>query len=318
MPHHSRGYSFCLILCRGDFSQRGYNLSMTEHLLPSQNQLGEGPLWDHRQQTLYWVDIARSMVLSYHPASGERSIFVFNEKMTALGLRARGGFVAAVRNGFAFWNGDSVELDSAAPVEDEPPDNRFNDGAVDPGGRFWAGTMFAGPVLQPVSPGSLYRLDAALSVKCMQGGLTISNGIGWSPDNRTMYLTDTLRRLIYSYEFDLSSGEIANRRIFTTVPEEAGVPDGLTVDSEGCLWSACWGGWRLRRYDPQGSLEREVRLPVECPTSCTFGGESLNVLYITSAWIDLYPAQRKQQPWAGDVFCLEPGVKGLPANLFAG
>ena len=183
---------------------------------------------------------------------------------------------------------------------------------MDRRGRFWAGT------LAPGATSSLYRLDPDLTVHTMETGITASNGIGWSPDNRTMYFTDTRRKTIYAYDFDAATGSIGNRRPLIFTPEEDGVPDGLTVDSEGFIWSARWGGWKVSRYDPSGKLEREVRLPVQYPTSCAFGGDRLDELYVTSARTRVSEEQIHDQPFAGDLLRLRTGIRGLPEPKFAG
>ncbi|HEV2579310.1 MAG TPA: SMP-30/gluconolactonase/LRE family protein, partial [Ktedonobacteraceae bacterium] len=166
--------------------------------------------------------------------------------------------------------------------------------------------------------GSLYRLDPDHSLHVMETNIRISNGIGWSPDRRLMYFTDSPLRMIYVYDFDAASGALENRRPFVHTPTEKGVPDGLTVDSEGFIWSACWGGWKITRYDPAGKVERVLQLPVQYPTSCAFGGASLDELFITSAWTALSEEKRRQQPLAGDLFRADVGVKGLEEPKFAG
>jgi sugar lactone lactonase YvrE len=146
----------------------------------------------------------------------------------------------------------------------------------------------------------------------MESGITISNGLGWSPDNRIFYYTDTPIRSIYAYDFDADTGAIHNRRVFAQIPEDPkeGTPDGLAVDQEGCIWSARWGGWKISRYDPDGKLERVISMPVEFPTSCVFGGEDLSDLYITSAWTELGEQGKERQPWAGDIFRLHTDIRG--------
>jgi sugar lactone lactonase YvrE len=152
----------------------------------------------------------------------------------------------------------------------------------------------------------------------MATGLTISNGIGWSPNGKTMYLTDTGKQVIYAYDFDPETGSIDNRRDFVRTVGEEGFPDGLTVDAEGFIWSGFYGGWRVVRYDPEGKKEREVRLPVTNVTACTFGGPDLTDLYITTAWSGLNDEQRREQPLAGDLFLLHTDVKGQPQVKFRG
>jgi sugar lactone lactonase YvrE len=293
-------------------------MSDVEHILASQNKLGEGPIWNKEEQALYWVDIHQQRAERFQPDTGQRNHFSFSQVVTALALRARGGFVTATSNGFAFWDGRSNNLETLADPEADKPHNRFNDGTVDPGGRFWAGTMYDGPETKEPPEGRLYRLDPNGQVQTMETGLTICNGIGWSPDKKRMYFTDTLRCLIYTYDFDLETGRITNRRPFVDSTDQPGFPDGLTVDSQGFVWSARWGGWKVIRYDPAGVVDRELSLPVECPTSCTFGGQDLTDLYITSAWTALTESQRKEQPQAGDLFRLRLDVKGMAETPFAG
>jgi sugar lactone lactonase YvrE len=150
----------------------------------------------------------------------------------------------------------------------------------------------------------------------MERNIGISNGLGWSPDDRLMYFTDTLARTIYVYDFDVDEGVIRNRRVFAQSPDNMGVPDGLAVDSEGFVWSAQWDGWQVIRYSPKGTIDRIVSLPVPRPTSCTFGGPDLSTLYVTSARIRLSGSQLAEAPLSGSVFAYESGVRGLPDNIF--
>jgi sugar lactone lactonase YvrE len=291
---------------------------LIETAFASQNKLGEGPIWDPAEQALYWLDIHQHWVERLEPASGLHNTIPLDLAVTVLGLRLSGGFVFASNRGFGFWDGFSRKASLVRHPEADQPYNRFNDGAVDPGGRFWAGTMYEGPATESPTEGRLYRFDPDQSTRVMERGLTICNGIGWSPDHRTMFFTDTRRQVIYAYDYDPASGEIDHRRAFVQVGEGAGYPDGLTVDSQGFVWSAFWGGWRVDRFDPQGRLERSLRLPVECPTCITFGGEDLNELYITSAWTGLSEERRRAQPQAGDLFKIDLDIRGLPENKFQG
>lgn len=286
-----------------------------EHVVASQNEIGEGPLWNIEEQALYWVDIPQCRFHRLFIASGKYETFAVGLPVGALGFRAAGGLVMATRDGFALWDFDRQTPKFITDPEADLPDNRFNDGAVDRQGRFWAGTM-SNQESEPL--GSLYRLDPSGAVQRMETGITVSNGIGWSPDNKTMYYTDSPRRVIYAYDFDPVSGGIDNRRIFVRIPDDAGFPDGLAVDSEGFIWSAHWDGWKISRYDPTGKVEREIKMPVQRPTSCAFGGPNLDELYITSAWTGLDKAARQKQPWAGDLFRLKVEVRGLPTPKFLG
>jgi sugar lactone lactonase YvrE len=221
--------------------------------------------------------------------------------------------VLAVAGGFARLDLDAGRFEMLAAVEADHPQNRMNDGACDPAGRFWAGTM---AIDERPRAGALYRLDPDLTVHTMLTGVTISNGIDWSPDGRRMYYVDSPTRRIDVFDFDPKTGAIADRRPFVEVPADAGIPDGLTVDAAGFVWLALWGGAALRRYAPDGTLERAVPLPVSHPTSCAFGGPALDELYVTSARRDLTPDERARQPMAGGLLRLRPGVVGRPAHVF--
>ena len=203
--------------------------------------------------------------------------------------------------------------------EPDRADTRFNDGKCDPQGRFWCGTFHDYPdpkQRQPVA--ALYRLEPDLRYHKVVDGVRGSNGIGWSPDGRTMYYTDTPTFRIDAFDFDPETGSVANRRVFARVSEGVGRPDGLTVDAEGFVWSAHFDGWRITRYTPSGSVDGTLHMPVQHVTSCAFGGPDLRTLYITSATEDLSPEQLKQQPFAGGVFAYRPGVTGLPMARFKG
>jgi sugar lactone lactonase YvrE len=291
-------------------------MSEVEHVLSLGSECGEGPLWVAEEKAVYSVDIPAGKVFRYHPDSSRHETFTFAVPITAMAVRTTGGFVVATAKGFAFWNPPSTQLQPIASPETDKPDNRFNDGAVDRQGRFWAGTM---NMVQPEAPdGSLYRLNPDLSVRKMASGFAVYNGGAWSPDGRTMYVTNTIPGEIWAYDFDSASGEMANRRVFARVPAADGWPDGHTVDSEGFLWSAHWGGWRITRYDPTGTIERIIKLPVSQVSCCRFGGDALDVLYITTAWEGMAAEQRQAEPMAGDLFRVQVDVKGLPEPRFKG
>ena len=295
-------------------------MSQVEQVLNITNILGEGPLWVPDEKALYWVDIDTRQVFRYYPATNNHDQFTFHFSVTVLGMRAKGGFVLAHTNGFAFWKPQpGEEIQALKPVTDPEaniPDNRFNDGAVDRQGRFWAGTMNMVDSFTPT--GSLYRLDPDRSVHKMETGVNISNGCAWSPDNETMYFTPTGDRIIWAYDFDPDAGSISNRRIFVEIPKEDGYPDGHTVDSQGCLWTALWGGSKISCYDPDGKKLREIPIPAAQVTRPAFGGENLDELYITSAWTGLSQQERAEQPQAGGLFRVKVDVAGLPEPKFTG
>ena len=277
------------------------------------NVLGEGALWCPREQLLWWIDIADPALWRFEPGSGRIERWPLPKPPGSFALRKNGGFLFAFRNGLATLDQPGGELDWREIPGLALGDERFNDGKADRAGRFWTGTLDRklGSAI-----GRLYRVEPDLRVTAMDRGFTISNGIGWSPDDRTMYFTDTPSRRIYRYDFDAASGQIANRRVFVEAEPGHGGPDGMTVDAEGCVWSAQFDRWCLNRYAPDGRLERSVRLPVARPTSCMFGGPGLATLYVTSARMDLGADALAAQPQAGGVFALDPGVRGLPEPRF--
>ena len=287
-----------------------------EHLLELGNEVGEGPLWSSENQTIYWLDIPKHLIYRYALENEKPEVFDVGLPVGALALRESGGIVAATKRGFAFWDCLSEDLVFLVDPEEDKPETRFNDAAVDRYGRFWAGTMSDS---DPHGPhGSLYRLDPDGSVERMDTGFAVSNGIGWSPDDKIMYFTDTMRSVIYAYDFDIDAGTLENRRSFVTVPDGEGFPDGLTVDSEGFVWSAIALGCKINRYDPDGVLEREIQVPTAFVSSCTFGGPDMDDLYITTGWEPLNDDEKLSQPFAGDLFRVSTGIKGLEEPKFAG
>ena len=277
--------------------------------------LGEGPLWCPREQALYWLDIKRPAVYRFDPETGQTGHWPLPSDIGCMALREAGGMVVGLRSGFATLDFETGAVIPIVDPEADRPDNRFNDGKVDRRGRFWAGTLNDAES-EPL--GSLYRLDPGGAVTLMQDGAVVSNGVGWSPDDRTMYFTDSAVRTIWAYDFEAETGAIANRRVFAEVPEGSGFPDGLTVDSEGFVWSAVWDGWRIVRYDPSGGIDREVVMPVQRPTSCMLGGGDLKTLFVTSASIHLDAPSVAKGPLAGGLFALDVGTAGLPEPRFAG
>ncbi|HWP28251.1 MAG TPA: SMP-30/gluconolactonase/LRE family protein [Chloroflexota bacterium] len=279
--------------------------------------VGESPLWCPREQALYWVDITGQAIHRFDPAGGARATYSLPQPVTAVARRARGGLVITLRKQFAFFDPATQVLTVLTDPEPDQPDNRFNDAKCDRQGRFWAGTM--NNVRWEAPTGSLYRLDPDGHVTRLQADVICANGLGWSPDNRTMYFTESFRYSIYAYDFDPVTGALTNRRLFAAVDRRSGgFPDGLTVDADGGVWSVHNAVGRVVRYTPAGQIDRVLELPVPRPTSCTFGGRALDVLYITSARETLTPAQLAQAPLSGSVFAVVPGPTGLPEPAFAG
>ena len=285
----------------------------TELVFDAHAEVGEGPAWDRRSGQLVWVDITGRLVHLFDPDTGsDRSIDV-GQHVGAAAPRAAGGLVLALRGGFGVLDLESGRVEAIGDTEASNPDNRMNDGKCDRAGRFWAGSM---AYSETGNAGSLYRLEHDHSVVRVLTGVGLSNGLGWSPDDRLMYHVDSLAATVYVHDFDAESGAISNGRPLIEVPKEQGTPDGMTVDAEGCLWVAFWGGSAVRRYTPDGSLLQEVALPVRQVSCCAFGGPDQGDLYITTAARGLSVRELEHQPAAGGLFRCRPGVTGPPAHAY--
>ena len=277
--------------------------------------VGEGALWDSKRQVLYWVDIIGQKLFVYDPASNRNREIDTLQAVGTVVPRASGGLIVALHNGFASLDPDSGLMRPIADPERDIPANRFNDGKCDPAGRLWAGTMeFDGAP----DRGALYCLDTDGTVTRKFGNVTISNGIVWSLDQRTMYYIDTGRNNVRAYDYDVATGAIGNERV-TVTNAGRGHFDGMTMDAEGMVWIAIFGGSAVRRYDPEsGALLDSIDLPMSQITSCAFGGADLTDLYITSACLRLSESERSAEPLAGSLVKVVPGVQGLPAVPYAG
>jgi sugar lactone lactonase YvrE len=280
--------------------------------------LGEGPVWDERSGRLHWVDISAGIVHRFAVIDGSDLPLEIGQPVGALGLGDRGGLILAIRDGFGLVEADSSRIGRVIEIETDLRANRMNDGGCDPAGRFWAGTMAADHTPEA---GSLYRVDGSggsFEVARILEGLTIANGIDWSPDGRSLYYVDSSTQRIDIFDFDAGRGTIDDRRPFAAIPSSDGLPDGLTVDAEGGVWVALFGTGRVRRYDPTGRPSMELTLPVSLVTSMAFGGSDLADLYITTARHRLTPRERRRQTHAGSVFVCRPGPIGSPARRFQG
>lgn len=277
--------------------------------------LCEGPCWDEQTATLVWVDILAGTVQVGDPGTGGWTTHRLGMPVGAVAPRRAGGWVAAVEEGFVLLDDGWQPSGPVLPAPGQPEGTRFNDGGADPQGRFWAGTLsYDGTP----GRGALYRLDSDGSVHPVLDGVSNSNGIAWTPDGAVAYYVDTGRGTLDRLRLDPATGTVTDRTTLVRVTEGEGLPDGLTVDAEGYLWLALWGGASVRRYSPSGSLDRVVELPVELVTSVAFGGERLDELFVTTAREGLSASQLRTQPLAGSVFRHRPGVRGLPSARFAG
>lgn len=278
------------------------------------DQLGEGPAWDDRTGHLLRVDITGGRVLALRPPMRTTGTIDVDGEVSAVVPRESGGLLLAVGHEIVVLDARG-ERETLAIVEDEKPDNRFNDCRCDSEGRLWAGTMSKNRV---GGTAALYRLVAGKPIECVIPDTTLSNGLGWSPGGDRMYFVDSTTQRIDVFDFDSRAGDICNRRTFAEIDPQSGLPDGLCVDIEGGVWICLFGGGELRRYDEHGGLDEVIGLPVSNPTCPTFGGPDHSTLFVTSARHRLSAADLSREPLAGAVLALEPGVRGLPLNRFAG
>jgi len=287
-----------------------------ELFIDARSTLGEGPCWDRQSGCLYWVDILERNVHVHYPATGQSASIAVGSYVGAAVPRASGGLVLALQDGFYTYDFTSGAVTALAIPEQEHPGNRFNDGKCDPKGRFWAGTM---SLRDEPGQGALYCLDIDGRVRQVLPGVTCSNGIAWSSDGGTLYYIDTPTRRVAAYPFDMNSGELGVPRTVAVIPADEGYPDGMAIDSDGMLWVAQWDGFCVSRWDPNtGERLLKVKVPAARVTSCVFGGERLDELYITTARCGLSEDELKRQPHAGGIFRFQSDVTGAPSYAYNG
>lgn len=274
--------------------------------------LGEGPCWVARDDNLLWVDINNPVVFQWDARGGAQT-HRMTEKICSILPRASGGYIGAGYNGLVTLT-DDFKITQIANPEQHLPGNRFNDGKIDREGRFWAGTM---DHAEARDSGTLYRIDHDLSCVPIDTGYRVTNGPAFSVDGHTMYHTDSAVQRVYAFDLD-GDGNATSRRMFLQFTPDMGYPDGMTVDSENCVWIAFWDGWCVRRFAPDGGLLAEIPVPVQKPTSVAFGGPDIDRIFISSAARGLSDAERESQPQAGGLFVFYPGVNGVAELPFAG
>lgn len=275
--------------------------------------VGEGPVWVEREQALYWVDNKGRKVFRLAEDGQVRTLETPFE-ICCIAPRRSGGFVAGTDRGFAEVDLESGLFQPFANPESDLPSNRFNDGKTDSLGRFWSGTM---DNREQDATGSLYRLDADRNYAKVDSGYRVTNGPAFDRERSRMYHTDSALQVIYCFDID-EAGDASNRREFVRFGEGDGFPDGMTVDAEGDLWVAFWDGWCIRRISPDGEVKDRIAMPVQRPTSCAFGGLNLDRLYVTSARLGVEEDALKMQPWAGGLFLVDAGARGVAEKEFAG
>lgn len=280
-----------------------------EPVLRCDCELGEGPVWRAGDRSVWFVDIKGPRIHRFEPGSGAARSWPAPDQVGFIVPREDGRWICGLKRGLHLFDPQTGRFELMALVQDEAPGARLNDGFVDPAGRLWFGSMDDD---EKALTGALYRLDGR-GVRRMDDGYSITNGPTTSPDGRILYHTDTLQKVIYA--FDVSpDGELSNKRVFAQIEDGAGHPDGPATDADGCVWTALFGGWGVRRYAPDGRLLAFVRFPVANVTKLTFGGEDLRTAYATSAWKGLSAAERVAQPLAGSLFAFRVDTPGLPQH----
>jgi sugar lactone lactonase YvrE len=292
-------------------------------LEPFRFKLGEGPLWDTEEQALYGADVLGRTLWRFDPVRADLQTWAFDRYVTAIALRKDGGAVLALKEGlylFDFKSGEKRIVAELCRAEDKV---QLNDGKADPAGRFFVGSVCTAA---DAAPAQLYRLDSDMRVTSLDTDFIVTNGPCWSPDGAVFYFADTVKREIYAYDYDLASGRVANRRVFADTNALGGMPDGATVDAEGCLWTALCGGGKVVRYRPDGTIAMVIDFPAPLVSSVMFGGANLDRLFVTTidpaaaaAEIEMADNTSPSDENSGALFVVDGlGVVGLPEPRFAG
>lgn len=283
-----------------------------ELLINTRSRLGEGPVWNPMDQKLYWVDIDSHLLHWFDPATKLHQTAAFEKKISTVSPTTDGDLIISLKDGVYSYDTTTQKLQLlVSNPENNSTGNRFNDGKCDPSGRLWLGTM------GKQQSAALYRIDADYSIQTMQTDITTSNGVVWSLDQKTMYYIDSDTYKVFAYNYDNQTGQISNPKNVITIPTDMGIPDGSTLDSEGMIWIALWGGYCVTRWNPEnGKLLATVAVPSKNVTSCAFGGKNLDLLYITTACTQISETDLSQYPNSGGLFVAKPGIKGIEANFF--
>ncbi len=277
--------------------------------------LGECPVWSPREKALYWVDIDAPSLNRFDPATGENRVMPMPESIGAFALRRPAGFIVALRGGLWLARSDGTLERKILDAPYDPGHHRFNDGRCDPSGRFFVGYMNE---RRDAASAALMRIDADGSMAEVLGGITISNGLAWSPDGRTMYHADTPTHVVRAFDYDPASGTPSNPRVFAQWTGETDRPDGCAIDSAGNYWSAFYRGGKVVQVSPAGRVLAEYPIPAMCPTMCAFGGPDLRTLFVTSARRQRDAQELARLPQSGGIFAMSVDIPGLPEPAFAG
>lgn len=285
------------------------NLSVIKN---SKSILGEGPVYKEDENSLYWTDIKDKKIYKYALETKEVTSYQFSKEIGSFTFTSLNKVLGTTNDGFEYLNLETKEIKKVLNPEEHLENNRFNDGKCDALGRYFAGSMDNN---EEDITGSLYSYDGK-KLELKEKDLFISNGLGWNKNSTKFYLTDSPKRVIYVYDYDLKTAKISNKNIFAIINEKDGYPDGLCLDSEDYIWSAHWAGSRITRYKPNGSIDKIIELPVPNVSSCCFGGNDYKTLFITSAQKGLSKEELEAAPLSGCTFMLETNTLGLKSNLF--
>ena len=298
-----------------------YNIQKTKQEKPVkvafeiQSKLGEGAFWDHEQQRLFWIDIEGKKVHIYNPGNQKNKTYDMPSRVGTVVPANKTEAVVALEDGIYMLHLKTGELSGLSDVESDMPENRFNDGKCDPNGNLWVGSMH---LKQSGPHANLYKVEGNGTATKMLDSVTISNGIVWSGNKKTMYYIDTPTGHIRAFDFDADSSTISNERIAVVIDESVGFGDGMAIDSEDKLWVALWNGDAVARFDPlTGKLMEKIQIPAHNVTSCSFGGPDLKTLYVTSSSLDMTEEEKKKYPMAGSLFEVDMSVKGVRGNYFS-
>jgi sugar lactone lactonase YvrE len=285
-------------------------------VLDAKTMLGEGSIWQPKENKLYWIDIEGKTLHIYDPRSKEDKVFPVGARIGTVVPAGNGSALLALQNGIYQIDTKTGKLTFLTNPLPDTVNLRFNDGKCDPSGRFWVGTL----ALDSRRRGAvLYRFDRDKNIHLMLDSVSISNGIVWTADKKTMYYNDTPTLTIQAFDYDDKTGAISNRRVVVKIPKGVGAPDGMTIDSENNLWVALWGGGMVGKFNPlTGELMQKVKVPAPNVSSCAFGGKNLETLYITTARAWVKEDKLKEFPLSGGLFSVKPGVHGVPAEFYKG
>ena len=278
------------------------------------SKLGEGALWNYKTQEFYWVDIEGKTLNIYNPKTKTNKVIKTPSRVGTVVPYTKQQAVVALEDGIYKINLENGDLKQISNVESDITENRFNDGKCDPKGNLWVGSMH---LKESLPNANLYKVEPNGVTTKMVDSVTISNGIVWSKDTKKMYYIDTPSKSIKSYDYNIETSTISNEKIAVNIPESLGYPDGMTIDENDTLWVGLWNGNAVAQFDPKtGELISKIEVPAHNVTACAFGGENLDILYITTSTNDMTEEERKKYPLAGSIFKCKPGVKGVTAFFF--